>query len=188
MKEIVFAGFGGQGVLTSGLVISQIAVNKGHNATWMPSYGSAMRGGTANCTVKYGPETIYNPSQEEPDILLAMNNPSFKGFIGQVAPGGVVVVNSDTVTCDVHTREDVRVVSIPCSTLAQKIGNERGANMIMAGVIARITGDFSEQEAIESMHAMFREKGKNRYEQKNEEAFRLGFRFVEGGTDVDSCD
>ena len=65
MKEIVFAGAGGQGVLTSGLLISQIAVFKGHHATWIPQYGSAMRGGTANCTVKFGEEYVYNPSQEE---------------------------------------------------------------------------------------------------------------------------
>ena len=83
MNEIVFAGFGGQGVLTAGLIISHIAIEKGLNATWIPSYGSAMRGGTANCTVKFGDDIIYNPSQEEPDILLAMNTPSFIKFDNQ---------------------------------------------------------------------------------------------------------
>ena len=53
MKEIIFAGSGGQGVLTSGLIISDIAASEGIHVTWVPSYGSAMRGGTANCTVKY---------------------------------------------------------------------------------------------------------------------------------------
>ena len=72
MKEIVFAGSGGQGVLTAGLIISDIAATEGINVTWVPSYGSAMRGGTANCTVKYCENTIYNPSQEQPDLLLAM--------------------------------------------------------------------------------------------------------------------
>ena len=95
MKEIVFAGFGGQGVLTSGLIVSHIAVDKGMNATWIPSYGSAMRGGTANCTVKFGMETIYNPAQEEPDILLAMNTPSFNKFFEIIKPGGIAIVNSD---------------------------------------------------------------------------------------------
>ena len=61
MKEVVCAGFGGQGVLTTGLILSDIAIHNGQNTTWMPSYGSAMRGGTANCTVKYGKDTIYNP-------------------------------------------------------------------------------------------------------------------------------
>ena len=92
MKEIVFAGSGGQGVLTAGLIISDIAAKEGLNVTWVPSYGSAMRGGTANCTVKYCENTIYNPSQEEPDVLLAMNNPSFKKFLPLVTPGGIVVI------------------------------------------------------------------------------------------------
>ena len=60
--------------------------------TWVPSYGSAMRGGTANCTVKYCENTIYNPSQEQPDLLLTMNSPSFHKFLPLVAPGGVVVI------------------------------------------------------------------------------------------------
>lgn len=85
MKEIVFAGSGGQGVLTAGLIISDIAATEGINVTWVPSYGSAMRGGTANCTVKYCENTIYNPSQEQPDLLLAMNSPSFHKFLHQVA-------------------------------------------------------------------------------------------------------
>ena len=112
MKEIVFAGFGGQGVLTSGLIVSEIAVNKGMNATWIPSYGSAMRGGTANCTVKFGDGRIFNPSQEKPNILLAMNTPSFNKFIDIVAPNGTVIVNSDMVNYDPKVREDLTFVEI----------------------------------------------------------------------------
>lgn len=75
MKEIIFAGSGGQGVLTSGLIISDIAASEGIHVTWVPSYDSAMRGGTANCTVKYSNDGyIYNPSPETPDLLLAMNH------------------------------------------------------------------------------------------------------------------
>ena len=69
MRELVFAGFGGQGVLTAGLIISQIALYKGVNATWMPAYGAAQRGGTANCTVHYGEEKITNPGQQKPDLV-----------------------------------------------------------------------------------------------------------------------
>ena len=82
MREVLFAGFGGQGVLTAGLILSQIALYAGNNATWMPSYGAAMRGGTANCTVHYGGGPVYNPGQQKPDLLLAMNTPSFKKFVG----------------------------------------------------------------------------------------------------------
>ena len=178
MKEIVFAGSGGQGILTSGLVISQIAVHKGMNATWMPSYGHAMRGGTANCTVKFGDGRIYNPSQEEPDILLAMNNPSFQKFIKIVAPGGIVVIDSDMVTCDTNVRADVKVISVASAQLAKEIGHRQGANIIMSGVIAKAAGDFTEEEGVKGMNDMFRKKGKEKYEELNTKAFRLGFNLV----------
>lgn len=178
MKEIVFAGFGGQGVLTAGLVISQIAVHKGLNATWIPSYGSAMRGGTANCTVKYGEDTIYNPSQEEPDVLLAMNNPSLHKFIDLVAPGGTVIVNSDMITCDNAIRDDIKIIEVPCSTLATQINHPKGANIIMAGVILKATEDFSEDEGIKGMNDMFRKKGKEKFEEINTKALKLGYDFL----------
>lgn len=178
MKEVLFAGLGGQGVLTSGLVISQIAVSKDMNATWIPQYGAAMRGGTANCTVKFGEGMVYNPAQEEPDILLAMNNPSFQKFVGLVAPGGTVVIDSSLVTCDTSGRDDITIVSLPSTEMARTIGHTKGANIIMAGVIAKVSGDFTEKEGIDGMNAMFNKKGKGKFEALNTSAFKLGYNFI----------
>jgi len=178
MKEVLFAGLGGQGVLTAGLVISQIAVAKDMNATWIPQYGAAMRGGTANCTVKFGEGMIYNPSQEEPDILLAMNNPSFQKFVGLVAPGGTVVIDSSLVTCDTNVRDDIKIVSLPSSEMALEIGHAKGANIVMAGVIAKVSGDFTEKEGLDGMNAMFNKKGKGKFEEMNTKAFKLGYNFI----------
>ncbi len=178
MKEVVFAGLGGQGVLTAGLVISQIAVSKEMNATWIPQYGAAMRGGTANCTVKFGAGMIYNPSQEEPDILLAMNNPSFQKFVGIIAPGGTVIIDSSLVTCDTNVRDDIKVISVPSSEMALEIGHARGANIIMAGVVAKVSEDFTEEEGVNGMNKMFNKKGKGKYEALNTKAFELGYNFV----------
>ena len=177
MKEIIFAGAGGQGVLTSGLLISQIAVYKGHHATWIPQYGSAMRGGTANCTVKFGEEYIYNPSQEEPDILLAMNTPSFNKFLPLVKSGGTIIVNTDLVEVE-NSRDDINIVEVPCMTIAKKLNHVKGANIIMAGIIAKITGDFTEQEGIDGMNDMFKKKGKEKYQELNTKAFEAGFNFI----------
>ncbi len=178
MKEIVFAGAGGQGVLTSGLLISQIAVFKGYHATWIPQYGSAMRGGTANCTVKFGKEYIYNPSQEEPDVLLAMNTPSFEKFLSLVKPGGTIIINSDMVDSEINTRDDIKIVEVPCLTMAEGINHPKGANIIMAGVIVKITKYFTEEEALNGMNDMFRKKGKEKFEKFNTEAFKLGYNFI----------
>lgn len=177
MKEIVFAGSGGQGVLTCGLILSDVAASKGMKVTWVPSYGSAMRGGTANCTVKYGTEEIYNPSQEQPDLLLAMNEPSFVKFLPIVASGGTVVI-SDTVEVPADVRKDVTIVRVPCFDLAAGLGNPRGANIVMTGAITKLMGDFSDQEAINAMNCMFAKKGKEKFTESNTKAFAAGFAAV----------
>lgn len=174
MKEMVFAGSGGQGVLTCGLIMSDIAVSKGMNATWSPSYGSAMRGGTTNCTVKYGDDYIYNPQQEQPDVLLAMNEESFRMFMPIVAPGGICVI-SDMVTCDTNIRDDVTVVRIPCMQIADEIGNPKGANIIMTGAIIHLVKDFTKEEAIEAMNNMFAKKGKAKFAESNTKALTAGY-------------
>ena len=177
MKEVVCAGSGGQGVLTCGLILSDIAVREGQNATWCPSYGSAMRGGPAKCTVKFGTDVIYNPQQEEPDVLIVMNNPSFEMFIKIVAPNGMAVVG-DMVTCDTTVRPDVTIVKVPCSAIADELGNARSANIVMTGAAVKAMGDFSKEEAIAAMNAMFAKKGKSKFEEANKKAFEAGYAAV----------
>lgn len=175
MRELVFAGFGGQGILTAGLIVSHIALHKGYNATWMPAYGAAMRGGTANCTVKYGGGFIYNPGQQKPDLVLAMNTPSFEKFVSIVKPGGIMLVNSDMMTVDLHVRNDIRIIGVPCLQIANKLRNLQGANIVMVGSIVKLLSDFTKEEAIEGMNDMFRKKGKEEYEAKNVVAFETGY-------------
>lgn len=178
MKEIVFAGFGGQGVLTAGLVLSQVALFSGKKATWMPSYGPAMRGGTANCTVKYSDDRIYSPGQEQPDLIMALNIPSFNKFIQILKPGGIMLIDSDIVTCDTNVRSDVTVVKIPGSSYASELKNPKALNIIMLGALVKLMGDFSEQEAIDGMNDMFSKKGKDKYADANTAAFKKGYASV----------
>ena len=177
MREILFAGFGGQGVLTAGLVVSQIALYKGFNATWMPSYGAAMRGGTANCTVHYGEGKVYNPGQQYPDLLLAMNEPSYKKFASMVRPGGIILYNSDMVESPA-VPEGVRAIPVACNTLADQLGNAKGANIIMIGAIVKLLGDFDLATGIDGMNDMFRKKGKSKFESSNTAAFQAGYAAV----------
>lgn len=177
MKEIVCAGFGGQGVLTAGLILSDIAIHSGQNTTWMPSYGSAMRGGTANCTVKYGKDIIYNPAQEAPDLLLAMNVASFQAFVKIVASGGIVLVG-DMVDCDTNVREDIKIVRVPCKEMADSINHAKGANIVMTGAMVKLMGDFTMEEGLEGMNRMFEKKGKGKFTSLNTEAFKAGYNAV----------
>lgn len=178
MRELVFACFGGQGVLTAGLIVSQIALFKGVNATWMPAYGAAQRGGTANCTVKYGEEKIYNPGQQRPDLVLAMNTPSFKKFVTMVKPGGTILVNADMMTEDTNVRDDIKVVSVHCNQIADEVGHPKGANIVMIGAITKLLGDFTHDEGRDGMNDMFRKKGKSKFEAKNSAAFEAGYNAV----------
>ena len=178
MRELVFSGFGGQGVLTAGLIVSQIALYKGNNATWMPAYGAAMRGGTANCTVKYGEEEISNPGQQKPDLLLAMNTPAYLKFKDLVKEDGIVLVNSDMLTTDKTVREDIKMVRVPCNKLADEVKNPKGANIVMIGAIVRLMEDFTEKEGIDGMNDMFRKKGKSKFEDLNVKAFLAGYNYI----------
>lgn len=177
MKELVFAGFGGQGVLTCGLIISDIAVENGENATWSPSYGSAMRGGTANCTVKYGHDYIYNPTQEEPDFLLAMNQASFEMFLPMVAEGAIVLI-SEMVDESECTRTDVKIVKVPCYKIADELENPRGTNIVMTGASVKLLGDHSLEQGKAAMDRMFSGKGKSKFTDINNAAFEAGFMAV----------
>lgn len=178
MREILFAGFGGQGVLTCGLIVAEVAVFNGRKATWSPSYGSAMRGGAANCTVKYSHDMVYSPSLEEPDLLLAMNQPALALYGGMVKPGGIILVNSDLVTGAGFTRADVALHKVPCSSLAQRIGQPRGANVIMTSAIIKLLGDFTYEDGMRGMNEMFRKKGKEKYEKGNSAAFEAGYNAI----------
>ena len=177
MKEILLGGLGGQGVLTAGTMIAEMAIYKGYKATWSPEYGSAMRGGTASCVVKFGKERIYSPEKEEPDILLAMNNETLTKFISIVKPNGVVIINSNMVTLPQTIRTDVSILSVPCLKLAEQIHHPKGANIIMSGMIIKETGEFTLQEAIEGMNETFRRKGKERFESLNTAAMQAGYTF-----------
>ena len=170
MKEIVFAGSGGQGVLTSGLIISDIAATRDMKVTWVPSYGSAMRG----CTVKYSSDFIYNPAQESPDLLLAMNQQSLEMFLPMTAPGGTVIIG-DTVEIPENVREDVKIIKVNATRIATSLNNPKGANIVMTGAIVKYMNDFSKDEAIAAMNHMFEKKGKSKFTESNVLAFEAGY-------------
>ncbi len=132
--EVIFAGFGGQGVLFAGQVLAFAAMDAGHDVTWMPSYGPEMRGGTANCTVVIADEEIGSPTVKHPKAAVAMNLPSLDKFEPLVAPGGVLIVNSSLVNRD-PTRMDITWVMIPAQEIAEMIGPRRLLNMVMLGAL-----------------------------------------------------
>ena len=141
MKDLnmVFAGFGGQGVLFAGKVVAYAGLIEGRELSWLPSYGPEMRGGTANCSICISDEPIGSPLVTNPNVLVAMNRPSLDKFIGDVEPGGVVILDSSLIDVKVE-REDVVVHYVPASKLAEENGLKGLANIILVGKLFKEVG------------------------------------------------
>lgn len=136
--EIIFAGFGGQGVMLMGKVLAHAAMLEGKNLLLLPSYGSEMRGGTANCTLIISDGEIESPVAEKPNLLVAMNKPSLHKFELSIVSNGCILINSSLVKQQ-SLRDDVVKKSIPANELAVQLGNEKVANMVVLGAVLRLT-------------------------------------------------
>ena len=133
------AGFGGQGVLLLGEVLAEAGLDAGLEVSWLPSYGPEMRSGTSNCHVRISREPIDSPLVAAPNILVAMNAPSLRKFDTHVPPGGWILYNGD-VFPEECARNDIHVLALPFTRIADELGDARAANMIMLGALLEITG------------------------------------------------
>lgn len=178
MTEIICAGFGGQGVLLSGMIIATAGMHAGKNVSWYPSYGSEMRGGTANCNIKISDEAIASPYAKNLDILLAMNEPSINKFEEKIKPGGILLINSSITNAERVYREDIQVYSIPASEIAVELDNPKGLNIIMLGALMKASGLFDQEAFKKEIDDYFMEK-KGRHFPKNGLCYDAGTERVE---------
>ena len=137
--NVLLAGFGGQGILFAGKLIAEAGLIEGRELSWLPSYGPEMRGGTANCSVCLSDEPIGSPLVLEPDVLIAMNQPSLDKFFADVVPGGTVIVDS-TLVQHVPERDDVTVFQVPATKLAEDAGLKGLANVVLVGKLLKEIG------------------------------------------------
>ncbi|MHC4510224.1 MAG: 2-oxoacid:acceptor oxidoreductase family protein [Planctomycetota bacterium] len=175
ITRTIFAGFGGQGVLLMGYVLSHGAMLKGLNVTYFPAYGAEMRGGTANCTVTLSDKKIASPVASNPDVLVAMNFPSLKKFEATVVKQGLVILNSSLIEED-PPRTDIELVRVPAVELAREVGAERSANMVMIGAVCAKTELLTLEEAYKGMQAAL--KGREKFFELNQKGIERGFAFV----------
>ena len=127
--EVMFAGFGGQGILRAGKIFANAALEKGLQVAWVPSYGPEMRGGTAHCTVVISDHMIDSPIIRNPQHLVAMNRPSLEKFGKMVKKDGVILVNSSFVDIS-SDRSDVDEIRVPATDIAEKIGDVMVSSMV----------------------------------------------------------
>ena len=133
-QEMIFAGFGGQGVMLMGQILSYAGMMEEQQVSWFPAYGPEMRGGTANCTVVISDDEIGSPTALHPTAVIAMNLPSLDKYEPMIKPGGYLIVNEDMVNRSA-IRDDIHVLMVPASKIAQEVGNERAANMVLLGTL-----------------------------------------------------
>ncbi len=170
--EVVFAGFGGQGVMTAGQLLAYTAMDEGKQVVWIPSYGPEMRGGTANCTIVVSEHRIGSPIINNPRAACVFNRPSLDKFGPVIKTGGLLLINSSLI--DVTSeRDDIDELLVPCNDIAIKVGSPKVANMVMLAAFVEATGVVS----FKTLKKMLEEKlGKRKKDlmQINYKAFEEG--------------
>lgn len=131
-KEIVIAGFGGQGVLSMGKILAYSGLLQGKEVTWMPAYGPEQRGGTANVTVVLSDERISSPLLLKYDIVIALNQPSIDKFENSVKPGGILIYEPKGCTRK-PTKEGINIYSVAATDTAAAMNAQKTFNMIILG-------------------------------------------------------
>jgi 2-oxoglutarate ferredoxin oxidoreductase subunit gamma len=138
LKEMIFSGFGGQGVLSMGKLLAYAAMKEGKEISWMPSYGPEMRGGTANCIVNVSDEPISSPVVTSYDVVVVLNQPSLKKFEPRVKKGGVLIWESSTIK-EGPTRDDIAIYAVPAIDKASnELKNVKVMNMLVLGCLVKI--------------------------------------------------
>jgi 2-oxoglutarate ferredoxin oxidoreductase subunit gamma len=138
-EATIFCGFGGQGVLFAGQLLSYAGLAEGLYVTWIPSYGPEMRGGTANCTVILSEEEIGAPLVAHPTAAVVFNRQAMAKYEPLVKPGGWLLANDSLIDAR-SARTDLRTVYLPASEIATELGNIRMANMVLLGAFVTLTG------------------------------------------------
>ena len=131
-NEVMFAGFGGQGIMLIGQMLAYAGLNEGKNVVWLPSYGPEMRGGTAYCTVVVSDKDIGSPIIDHPKSIAVLNRPSLDKFHSKVKAKGLLVVNTSLVDATTD-RTDIDVLNVPANQIAMDAGTGRAANMCILG-------------------------------------------------------
>ena len=172
MCGVLFAGFGGQGLLFSGKVLATAGLIENREVSWFPSYGPEMRGGTANCGVRLADEPIGSPIVSQPDILVVMNIPSLHKYADEVVPGGIIITDASLVKARAD-RTDIRLFEVEATKISQDEKLDGISNMILIGKLVKESGIVSPDTIEAAVHKCVGGK-KAGLPEHNIRAIRLG--------------
>ena len=171
-RKFFGCGFGGQGVMVLGQLLAYGGIHENRHATWLPSYGPEMRGGTANCSVVVSDDEVSSPFVNQADVVAALNQPSIEKFECNVKKDGFLVYNTDIIVYR-PTRDDIKVVPLHANELAREAGSEKVMNVVVLGAVVAVCDLISHETAL----SVIREKlGKKKPEflEMNLKAYELG--------------
>lgn len=174
--DLFISGFGGQGVLLAGNLLSYAAINEGKNVSFFPSYGVEKRGGAAMCTIVISDGKVGSPVIGAPSVMIVLDQTSLDKYAARVKSGGLLMVNTSLVDSSGFTRNDVQVLPVPMNQMAMEIGDSRMVNMVAAGVYAARTGAVSVASLAEALHQVLPERN-HRFIPANVKAIEAGARF-----------
>ncbi|GAU77141.1 2-oxoacid:acceptor oxidoreductase family protein [Fusibacter sp. 3D3] len=156
-EKVICAGFGGQGVMLIGQLISYAGMLEGKEVSWLPSYGPEMRGGTANCSVMVSERTIGSPViTNDATTAIVMNLPSLDKFENDIAAKGNILINSSLIEKKA-TRSDIVAYYVPANEIAGELGNSRVANMVMLGAYLELTKTVEVDSVMKALNKIFGE-------------------------------
>lgn len=169
-QRMKIAGVGGQGVMVTGKILGYAASDHDKFASFLPQYGTQMRGGTSSCTLIVADEEIGSPIVSTADLLMIFQQSALDAYIDQLKPGGMLFINSNT--CKAPERDDIEVVALPVDDLAKEMGSKQVANIIMLGAYVAKTKMFTLDEIIHTLEHVF--ETKPHVWELNEKAIRKG--------------
>ena len=175
-EKSLFAGFGGQGIVSLGKIWVYCAMQEGKNVTYFPFYGAEKRGGIARAGVIVSDGEISSPLVTKPDSALVMNSDSLPVCEGIVKENGLLLINASLVK-EQPRRNDLKIVKIEATGIAGRIGNSHFANMVALGAMAKLTGALSLGN-IEEILRKFFPADKHHFIPMNVQAIEAGIQAV----------
>lgn len=172
-ERIICAGFGGQGVMLIGQLLTYAGMLENKEVSWLPSYGPEMRGGTANCSVMISERPIGSPViTDDATSAIIMNLPSLDKFEQDVQKDGIIIINSSLIEKKA-SRPDLKAYYVPANEIANEIGNSKVANMVMLGAYLELTKSVSMDSVMSALKKIFGES-KSHLMPINETAMKRG--------------
>jgi 2-oxoglutarate ferredoxin oxidoreductase subunit gamma len=174
--DVFIAGYGGQGVLLAGNLLSYAAIHEGNNVSFFPAYGVEKRGGSAMCTVVFADGETGSPVVGHPTVSILLDQPSFDKYASKVRQGGVCIVNSTLVNSDGVDLPHVDLLKIPMNQIAIDLGDTRMVNMVACGAYIAASGALTLESLQEALYKALPER--------NHRLIPANFKAIEAGAAV----